>query len=60
VLPFFGGSYVQAPFSDITEDEYNERIKSLKTLDLTKVVELDDNVEFSQVTACAGGSCSIE
>ena len=60
VLPYFGGSYVQAPFSDITEDEYNKRIKSLKVLDLTKVAELDDNVEFSQVAACAGGSCSIE
>jgi ribonucleoside-diphosphate reductase alpha chain len=60
VLPYFGGSYLQAPFSDITEDEYNERIKSLKALDLTKVAELDDNVEFSQVTSCAGGSCSIE
>jgi len=60
VLPYFGGSYLQAPFSDITEEEYNERIKSLKSLDLTKVTELDDNVEFSQTNACAGGSCSIE
>ena len=60
VLPYFGGSYVQAPFSDITETEYNERISSLKLLDLTKVIEIDDNVEFSQVTACAGGSCSLE
>ena len=60
VLPYFGGSYVQAPFSDITKEEYEERIKTLKALDLTKVVEIDDNVEFSQVTACAGGSCSIE
>ena len=60
VLPYFGGSYQQAPFSDITEEEYNERIKSLKSLDLTKVTELDDNVEFSQTNACAGGSCSIE
>lgn len=60
VLPHFGGSYVQAPFSDITESEYNERIMSLKELDLTKVTEIDDNVEFSQVTACAGGSCSID
>jgi ribonucleoside-diphosphate reductase alpha chain len=60
VLNYFGGSYKQAPFSDITEDEYNERINSLKALDLTKVTELDDNVEFSQVAACAGGTCSVE
>lgn len=60
VLPYFGGSYLQAPFSDITEEEYNERIKSLKSLDLTKVTEMDDNVEFGAIQACAGGSCSLE
>ena len=60
VLPYFGGNYVQAPFSDLTKEEYEERIKTLKPLDLTNVVEIDDNVEFSQISACAGGSCSIE
>ena len=60
VLPFFGGTYKQAPFEDITEEEYNKRISTIKSIDLTKVMELDDNVEFSQVAACAGGSCSIE
>jgi len=60
VLPYFGGSYVQAPFSDITKEEYETKIKTLKSLDLTKVQEMDDNVEFSQITACAGGACSIE
>ena len=60
VLPYDNGSYVQAPFEDITEEEYNKRIASLHSLDLTKVMEIDDNVEFSQIAACAGGSCSIE
>jgi ribonucleoside-diphosphate reductase alpha chain len=60
VLPYFGGSYVQAPFSNITEEEYNERIKNLKLIDLRNVIEIDDNVEFSQTTACSGGSCTLE
>ena len=60
VLPYWGGTYAQAPFQDITEEEYNERIQTLKELDLTKVTEADDNVEFGQVVACAGGSCSLE
>jgi ribonucleoside-diphosphate reductase alpha chain len=60
VLPYDNGSYVQAPFEDITEEEYNKRIAALHSLDLTKVMEIDDNVEFSQIAACAGGSCSIE
>jgi len=59
VLPYWGGSYVQAPFEDITEEEYLNRLISLKSIDLTKVIELDDTVEFGQVAACAGGSCEI-
>jgi ribonucleoside-diphosphate reductase alpha chain len=60
VLPYFGGSYKQAPFEDITEEEYNSRIVHLKSLDLTKVMEIDDNVEFGQTAACAGGACAVE
>ena len=60
VLPYFGGNYSQAPFEDITEEEYNQRISTLHALDLTKVMEIDDNVEFGQVVACAGSNCSIE
>ena len=57
VLPYWGGTYSQAPFEDITEEEYNKRSDLLKDIDLTKVIELDDNVEFSQTNACAGGAC---
>lgn len=57
VLPYWGGSYTQAPFEDITEEEYNKRIKSLTALDLTKVIETDDNVEFGQTSACSGSQC---
>lgn len=59
VLPFFGGSYKQAPFEDITEEQYNERIAHLTSVDLTKVTELDDTVDFGQVAACSGGACEI-
>ena len=60
VLPYDNGSYVQAPFEDITEEEYNKRIATLHSLDLTKVTEIEDHVEFGQTNACAGGSCTIE
>jgi ribonucleoside-diphosphate reductase alpha chain len=59
VLPYFGGSYKQAPFEDITEEEYNERVSHLTALDLTNVMEIDDFVDFGQVVACAGGACEI-
>ena len=60
VLPYFGGSYKQAPFEDITKEEYEKRVESLKSIDLTKVIEMDDHVDFGQVAACAGGACAIE
>jgi ribonucleoside-diphosphate reductase alpha chain len=59
VLPYSEHTYKQAPFEDITKEEYESRIASLKSIDLTKVIELDDSVDFGQVQACAGGSCEI-
>lgn len=60
VLPYWGGTYQQAPFEDITEQQYNERIVTLKELDLTNVTEQDDTVDFGQVAACAGGACEVQ
>lgn len=60
VLPYFGGSYKQAPFEDITEEEYNKRISTVKYLDLSNVREAEDNVDFGQVAACSGpNGCEI-
>jgi len=59
VLPYSDHTYVQAPFEDITEEEYNKRIGSLHSLDLSKVTEIDDNVDFGAIAACAGGACEI-
>ena len=60
VLPYFGGSFVQAPFEDITKEEYERRIELVKEIDLTKVIELDDTVDFGAIASCAGGACSLE
>ena len=59
VLPYFGHTYKQAPFEDIERTEYEARMSSLHTLDLTKVTELDDMVEFTQIASCAGGACEV-
>jgi len=59
VLNYDGGNYIQAPFQDITQEEYEKRIKTLKTIDLSKVVEIDDSVDFGQVSACSGAQCEI-
>ncbi len=59
VLPYWGGTYQQAPFEDISEEQYNTRIATLKDLDLSNVREQEDHVDFGQVAACAGGACEI-
>ncbi len=59
VLPFSDHTYKQAPFEDITEEEYNKRVSALQSIDLTKVIELDDNVDFGAIAACAGGACEV-
>ena len=60
VLPYNGGTYTQAPFEDITEEKYNEMMDSLKDVNLSNVVELDDNTDLSGELACSGGSCEID
>ena len=59
VLPFDGGTYKQMPFSDCTEEEYNELAKSLNNIDLSKVIELQDNTNLNDQAACGGNGCEI-
>ena len=59
VLPFSGGTYVQAPFEDITEDIFNEMILHLKDIDLTQVLEVEDITDHKAEAACAGGACEV-
>tara|TARA_R110002012_G_scaffold59435_5_gene155479 strand:+ start:1260 stop:3149 length:1890 start_codon:yes stop_codon:yes gene_type:complete len=59
VLPYDGGTYKQAPFETITKEQYEEMILDLKSVDLTKVEELEDNTNLQGELACAGGACEI-
>ena len=59
VLPFSDHTYIQSPFEDITEEKYNQLMETLKDVDLTAIVEMEDNTEHSQEAACAGGACLV-
>jgi ribonucleoside-triphosphate reductase len=59
VLPYDGGTYIQAPFEDCTEEKYDELMETLKDVDLSKIVEVDDNTDLSGEVACAGGACEV-
>jgi ribonucleoside-triphosphate reductase len=60
VLPFDGGTYVQAPFEDCTKEKYEEMLTALTEVDLSKIVETEDNTDLSGELACAGGSCEVK
>ena len=58
-LPYNGGTYVQAPFEDCTKEKYEELMLTLKDVDLSKIVENNDETDLSGELACAGGACEI-
>ena len=60
VLPYDGGSYIQAPFEDISASKYSEMLKSLEEIELTNIVENDDETDLAGELACAGGSCEVK
>ena len=59
VLPYNGGTYTQAPFEDCTNVDFVRLVATLKDVDLTKIVELQDNTDLRGEAACAGGACEI-
>lgn len=60
VLPYDGGTYTQAPFEDCSKETYEAMMGSLTNVDLTKVVEEEDNTDLKGEVACAGGACEVK
>lgn len=59
VLPYDGGTYKQTPFEDCTKETYDKLMETLKDVDLTKVVELQDDTILGDNIACGGAGCEI-
>ena len=59
VLPYNGGTYVQAPFEDCSKEDFERLYETLQEIDLTKVVELTDETDLSGEVACGGGACEV-
>lgn len=61
-LPFSDHVYAQAPYQDISEEEYNEWIKKMpKNVDWSKLsdYEKSDHTESTQTLACTAGGCDL-
>ena len=59
VLPLNEHTYKQAPFEDISKEVYEAMETNLHSIDLTKVVEEQDNTDLKESLACSGSSCEI-
>ena len=61
-LPFSEHTYQQAPYQDISEEEYNELMKKMpSTIDwgMLKEFEKEDTTTGSKDLACVAGACEI-
>ena len=59
VLPYNGGTYQQAPFEDCSREKYEVMLSTLQSVNLTDILEEDDNTDLKGEAACAGGACEI-
>jgi ribonucleoside-diphosphate reductase alpha chain len=58
-LPEDLGTYVQAPYETITKEQFEEKVKHLHAIDLSKVVEFGDNTALMENIACSGNLCEV-
>lgn len=62
VLPYDGGTYKDAPFMEITKEEFDKKLEYLnkQSIDLTLIKEEFDNTDLAGEIACGGpGGCEI-
>jgi len=59
-LPYDGGTYRQAPFETINEEQYEKALEKMPdTIDWDQLIERTDLVEGTQELACIAGGCDI-
>ncbi len=62
-LPYDGGSYRQAPYQELTEEDFNRWVEDHPTPELNwddlRFYEQEDHTTGSQELACTGGSCDV-
>ena len=61
VLPYNGGIYKDAPFMECSKEEYDAKAKyiSENPIDLTKIIEEEDNTDLAGEIACGPDGCEI-
>lgn len=60
-LPHTDHVYKQAPYEEITEEQYNDLIDKMPKIDFTKLsdYEKEDSTDTTKELACSAGSCEV-
>ncbi len=61
-LPYSDHCYAQAPYQEITQEEYETAVKQLPSVDWKRLAEFEQDdaaVTSSHEMACTGGACDI-
>lgn len=59
VLPHSEHTYIQAPFEDITKEQYENLVGGLQGINLDDIVEYVDDTTLQGEVACGGGACEV-
>ena len=60
LLPFSDHNYIQAPFETCTKETFDKYNAMVKDIDLTKVMEVNDNTNRVEQLACTGSNgCEV-
>ena len=60
LLPYDGGTYIQAPFEDCSKEKFEELTQYLADIDISMILEYSDETNLSGELACAGGACQVD
>ena len=59
LLPHSDHVYKQAPYQEITEEEYNKAVKTFPVVDWSKFKEEEDTTTGTQELSCTAGVCEV-
>lgn len=59
VLNYDGGSYVQAPFEDLSKEQFEERFLKMREINTDEIFEDDDETDLKGEVACGAGGCLV-
>lgn len=59
LLPYDNGTYKQAPFESCDKETFDKFNNLIKKVNLSEVIEFEDNTKRIEQLACSGGVCEI-